>query len=83
MDRMRDTIVGTFNWSKEYKDELIKRGYRNLDWQNGWSEKQWEEWRELKKDDDPIEDIQWNRSGSDVTYTIHAKKVFCSVDMGD
>lgn len=81
--REHQTLFGVFYNGRQYRECLINQGYLDLGWVNGWSSKErmiWEMQKTLEKN---IESLQWNSSGSDVTYVLHENKVFCSVDMGD
>ena len=77
------TPIGSFDNGSEYRKALINHGYKDLGWQNGWSKETELLWKQQKALGGRVEQYQWNRSGSDVTYVIHEHKVFCSVDMGD
>lgn len=77
------TPLGTFNNGNDYRQALIEQGYKDMGWMNGWSGDTYYEWEYRKTSEPTIEDLQWNRSGSDCTYVLHQSKIFCSVDMGD
>jgi hypothetical protein len=79
------TPLGSFSDGNTYRAELIKAGYKDLGWQNGWGNNSANEllWDQQKALESRIEIYQWNRSGSDCTYVLHQNKIFCSVDMGD
>lgn len=77
------TPIGSFSDGNTYREALRNAGYKDLGWQNGWSSKNEELWKQQKALEPTIESYQWNRSGSDCTYVLHQNKVFCSVDMGD
>jgi len=72
-----------FTDSYHYKCHLETQGYKNLGWMNGWNNDTYTLWEKQRALEDSIEDVQWNRSGSDCTFVLHQNKVFCSVDMGD
>lgn len=79
-----DTELGKFSNSLDFKKALIANGYENLGWKNEWRSDNWRVWNELV--DDPtvlIKDYSWNNRGSDITFIIPSKKLFCSVDAGD
>jgi hypothetical protein len=78
-----ETIFGIVESGRDYRELLVANGYVNMGWQNGWDTKSLDLWKHMQNNADSIEDIRWNRSGSDVTYVSHDYKVFCSVDMGD
>lgn len=79
------TPIGSFSDGNSYRAALIKAGYKDLGWQNGWKTDGGLEflWQQQKALEPTVESYQWNKSGSDCTYVLHQNKVFCSVDMGD
>lgn len=83
MERYVTTPLGVFERGGEYRKALIENGYKDLGWMNGWNSATEHIWEQQRALEDSVEDIQWTRSGSDVTFVLHGNKVFCSVDMGD
>ncbi len=78
------TKFGEFSSGTDYRKALIAQDYNDLGWKNGWGSKEYRAWDEVVEDlTTDIETHQWNNRGSDVTYTCHERKLFCSVDMGD
>lgn len=81
---MKQTKVGQFTNSSDYRKHLVSLGYKDYGWQNGWNDATSALYQsKISEAKERCEDIQWNRSGSDCTYAYHDLKIFSSVDMGD
>ena len=83
MTKTHETPIGTFNYGREYCEELIANGYKDFGWQNGWNKEQTELWNSQRALEKNIEVLSWNWSGSYTTCVLHENKVFSLVDMGD